>query len=201
MRELQQRKIHMAVVIDEFGGTEGIVTMEDILEEIVGEIHDEYDEELKDIEQSADGTYLVNARMSVGDFNDRFGCHIPDSEGYDTLSGFLHKLTGRIPDLNEEIPYQHLTLTIVRKSQRRVRMVGSSSARIHDPAAHPAPCFHHHHQLEHTDVPRTDACLDPVVRATGPRGYYRRGQRFCGWQRRNGGIELSRSAPPAQRAQ
>jgi len=123
LQELQRRQIHMAVVIDEFGGVEGLVTMEDILEEIVGEIHDEYDEELKDIEQSADGTYLVNARLSVGDFNERFGCDIPDSEGFDTLGGFLQKVTGRIPELNEEIPYKHLTLTIVRKSQRRIRMV------------------------------------------------------------------------------
>jgi CBS domain containing-hemolysin-like protein len=123
LQELQRRQIHMAVVIDEFGGVEGLVTMEDILEEIVGEIHDEYDEELKDIEQSADGTYLVNARLSVGDFNERFGCQIPDSEGFDTLGGFLQKVTGRIPELNEEIPYRHLTLTIVRKSLRRIRMV------------------------------------------------------------------------------
>ncbi len=67
MRELQQQQIHMAVVIDEFGGTEGIITMEDILEEIVGEIHDEYDEELRDIEQTADGSFLVNARMSIAE--------------------------------------------------------------------------------------------------------------------------------------
>jgi len=123
MRELQQKKLHMAVVIDEFGGTEGIVTMEDILEEIVGEIHDEYDEELKDVESVADGAFLVNARISVSDFNERFHAAVPEADEYDTLSGFLNKLVGRIPDLNEELKTESLSFTIVKKSQRRIRQV------------------------------------------------------------------------------
>jgi putative hemolysin len=123
MRELQQRKMHMAVVLDEFGGTEGIITMEDILEEIVGEIHDEYDEELKDIESIADGSFLVNARISVKDFNERFQAAVPETDEYETVSGFLHKQTGRIPELNEEIAHENLVFTIVKKSQRRIRLV------------------------------------------------------------------------------
>jgi putative hemolysin len=123
MRELQQRKLHMAVVIDEFGGTEGIITMEDILEEIVGEIHDEYDEELKDVESAADGTFVVNARISVKNFNDRFQTSIPEADEYETVGGFLHKFTGRIPDLNEEIRHESLSFTIVKKSERRIRLV------------------------------------------------------------------------------
>ncbi|MEW6510651.1 MAG: hemolysin family protein [Bacteroidota bacterium] len=123
MRELQQRKMHMAVVIDEFGGTQGVVTMEDILEEIVGEIHDEYDEELKDVEQAADGTFLVNARMAIRDFNERFNTEVPLAGEYETISGLLHKLAGRIPDVNEEIVYDRLAFTIMKKSQRRIRLV------------------------------------------------------------------------------
>lgn len=123
MRELQARKLHMAVVIDEFGGTEGIVTMEDILEEIVGEIHDEYDEEVRDVESAADGSFVVNARMSVRAFNERFQTEIPQGDEYETMSGFLSKLTGRIPELNEEIRYEALSFTIMKKSQRRVRLV------------------------------------------------------------------------------
>ncbi len=123
MQDLQKSKLHMAVVTDEFGGTEGIITMEDILEEIVGEIHDEYDEELKDIEQSADGSFLVNGRLPIKDFNDRFETEIPETGGYDTVSGFLFAITGRIPEMNEEIAYKLLTFTIVRKSQRRIRLV------------------------------------------------------------------------------
>jgi putative hemolysin len=123
MRELQQKNIHMAIVIDEFGGTEGIITMEDILEEIVGEIHDEYDEELKDVESSSDGSFLVNARINIADFNEKFTVEIPESNDYDTISGFLHKITGHIPELNEEINYQDIHFTIVKKSQRRLRQV------------------------------------------------------------------------------
>ncbi|HET6271955.1 MAG TPA: hemolysin family protein [Bacteroidota bacterium] len=123
MRELQQQKLHMAVVVDEFGGTEGIVTMEDILEEIVGEIHDEYDEELKDVESSADGSFLVNARMSVRDFNERFHADVPENDEYETLSGFLNKLSGRIPELNEELSHKNLLFAIVKKSHRRIRLV------------------------------------------------------------------------------
>jgi putative hemolysin len=123
MRELQQKKLHLAVVIDEFGGTEGIITMEDILEEIVGEIHDEYDEELKDVEVSADGTFLVNARMPISAFNERFGSAIPEGGEFETISGFLHKVTGRIPELNEVITHDRFDFTIMKKSQRRIRLV------------------------------------------------------------------------------
>lgn len=123
MRELQERKMHIAIVVDEFGGMEGIVTMEDILEEIVGEIHDEYDEVLKQIEQAADGSALVDARISIKDFNEKFGTELPEDTEYETLSGFLHKVTGRIPEQNEEIRHQNLTFTVVKKSQRRIRQV------------------------------------------------------------------------------
>lgn len=136
MREMQQRKLHMAVVIDEFGGTAGIITMEDILEEIVGEIHDEYDEEVKDVESAADGSFLINARMAVDDFNERFNARLPLGEEYDTVSGFLQKLTGRIPELNEELRYENLCFTIVKKSQRRIRLV--KVRRIEQPVPTPS---------------------------------------------------------------
>jgi CBS domain containing-hemolysin-like protein len=123
MQEFQQKKIHLAIVIDEFGGTRGIVTMEDILEEIVGEIHDEYDEVVKEVEASADGSFLVNARLPITQFNSRFGCDIPEDSDYETVGGFLYKLTGRFPDLNETIQHKNLTFTVVTKSERRMRQI------------------------------------------------------------------------------
>lgn len=123
MRDLQQQKSHMAIVVDEFGGMQGIVTMEDILEEIVGEIHDEYDEVVKEVEQATDGSAVVDAKIDIANFNERFNCDIPESAEYETLSGFLYKLTGKIPDVKEEISYRNLHFTILKKTNRRVRQV------------------------------------------------------------------------------
>ena len=123
MRELQGRRLHMAIVVDEFGGTAGIVTMEDILEEIVGEIHDEYDEVLKDVEQTADGTFLVNARMSIKDFNDRFQAGIPLADEYETIGGLVQKVSGRIPEVGEEVATSGFSFTVIKKSQSRIRIV------------------------------------------------------------------------------
>jgi len=123
MRDLQQRKSSMAIVVDEFGGTQGVITMEDILEELVGEIHDEYDEVLKDVEQSSDGSALVNARIAIGTFSEKFGVDIPEDGQYETLGGFLSKITGHIPEINEEIRYESLRFTVVKKSPRRIRLI------------------------------------------------------------------------------
>jgi putative hemolysin len=123
LRELQKNRMHMAIVVDEFGGLQGIVTMEDILEEIVGEIHDEYDEVVRDVEQAGDGSFLVNARMGIRDFNERFHVEVPIAPEYDTISGFVQKLAGRIGEVGEETAFGDLQFTIVKKSQRRIRLV------------------------------------------------------------------------------
>ncbi len=123
LREFQQNKIHLAVVIDEYGGTEGIVTMEDIMEEIVGEIHDEYDEVHKTAEQESDGTVVVDANISIADFNKQFSARVPEASDYETLAGFLQKVTGRLPELNEEIRQSDMSFTILNKSARRIRQV------------------------------------------------------------------------------
>lgn len=78
---------------------------------------------MKDVEQGTDGSFLVNARISIKAFNDRFSVEVPLADEYETMGGYLHKLTGRIPVLNEEILHDNLSFTIVKKSQRRIRLV------------------------------------------------------------------------------
>jgi len=123
LRELQQNKVHLAIVIDEHGGTEGIVTMEDIIEEIVGEILDEYDEATKSVVQSSDGSAIVEATMSINDFNQQFGAQLPETSDYETLAGFLQKVTGRLPELHEEIRQNDFIFTIAGKRARRIKHV------------------------------------------------------------------------------
>ena len=123
LKELQKNRQHMAIVIDEFGGTEGIITIEDIVEEIVGEIRDEYDEEQNDVETTSDGSVVVNGGISIHDFNERFKTTVPEDNQYDTISGFLHKLTERIPELHEEIKYENVLFIVIKKNERRIRQV------------------------------------------------------------------------------
>ena len=97
LREMQQERNHVAVVIDEYGGTAGIVTIEDILEEIVGEITDEYDRELPPVEDLGDGRYRVTARLDIGDLGELFGLEEYDDEDVETVGGLLAKALGRVP--------------------------------------------------------------------------------------------------------
>ncbi|GGZ27774.1 membrane protein [Streptomyces inusitatus] len=97
LREMQQKRNHVAVVIDEYGGTAGIVTIEDILEEIVGEITDEYDRELPPVEDLGDGRYRVTARLDIGDLGELYGLDELDDEDVETVGGLLAKSLGRVP--------------------------------------------------------------------------------------------------------
>jgi len=123
LREFQQKKAHLAIVTDENGGTEGIITMEDIMEEIVGEIHDEYDEVSKAIEPAKDGSVIVDARLSVSDFNSQFVTDLPEAPEYETLAGFMQKVLGRLPEIGETIAFQEFQFTILSKTARRIRQV------------------------------------------------------------------------------
>src|SRR5205814_1687554 len=103
LREFQTMKIHLAIVVDEFGGTAGLVTMEDILEELVGEIQDEYDDESSGIEKVDDCIYVVNASMTISDVNDAVeGLALPEGEDYTTIGGLVNKWFGHIPEADEE---------------------------------------------------------------------------------------------------
>ena len=97
--------------------------MEDILEEIVGEIHDEYDEVLKEFEQVAQDATLVDAGVPIRDFNEKFGSALPTDGEYDTIGGFIFKISGHIPENQEVIQYHDLQFTVTKKGQRRIRQV------------------------------------------------------------------------------
>jgi len=123
LKEMQTQHVHLAVVIDEFGGVEGIVTLEDILEEIVGEIRDEYDEEPEEIIAVQDGGFLVDARTPVRRLNERFGEILPESDEYDTIGGFVASHEGRIPRLGEAINVGSIQIIITKRSKTAVKQV------------------------------------------------------------------------------
>lgn len=120
-KELQKNKIQMAIIIDEYGGTAGIVTMEDILEELVGDIFDEYDEEEKEFEQLDNNTYLLSGSMPIYDVNKLLNVDIPEGD-YDTISGYLLEKLGRIPE-DEETPIietETITFKIEEYEDKRI---------------------------------------------------------------------------------
>jgi len=122
LNEFRQNRSHIAVVLDEYGGTAGIVTIEDILEEIVGEIRDEYDaEEPAGAPQvMPDGTMIVDARTSVDDINEALGADLPTNDDYDTVGGYISAQVGRIPQAGEEVVTEHLRAQILEADPRRI---------------------------------------------------------------------------------
>jgi gliding motility-associated protein GldE len=120
--ELKNKKIHMAVVLDEYGGTAGLVTIEDLLEEIVGEIHDEYDEEEKMIKKKSESEAVVDGRVDIDKLNKALDASFPE-ENYETISGFILSMLGYVPKAGEEIKYENLVLTVEEVVQRRISKV------------------------------------------------------------------------------
>ncbi len=123
MQDFLQQRVHMGIVIDEFGGTSGLVTLENIIERIVGQIQDEYDDEKKDYEVLPDGGYLVNAKMRIHDFNEQFQASLPEDAHYETLAGFLNNLVGRIPAISEEIVYGPFLFRVTKKSPKQIQQL------------------------------------------------------------------------------
>jgi putative hemolysin len=134
LRQLQSMRLHMAIVVDEFGGIEGIVTLEDLLEEIVGEIRDEHDTETESVRKLGTNLYSVAGNLPVKDFNRLFVDKIPEAPEYATLAGFLQALTGRLLWEGETVRYQNLILTIEKKEGFRI-----VSVRVRTSAPKPKP--------------------------------------------------------------
>ena len=122
--EFQKNRNHMAVIIDEYGGVDGIVTLEDILEEIVGEIWDEYDTEEHVVTQVADDTYIVDVRMDIDDFCERFDLEkTMEMEEYETFGGLVFDVAEKIPEVGEQYTYENYTFKIMNKHERRLDKV------------------------------------------------------------------------------
>jgi len=124
LHEFQNQKLHIAIVLDEYGGTAGIVTLEDILEELVGEITDEYEETpaepIKKIDQN---TIEADARISIDDLNDQFDLNLPEDEDYETIGGFVFSRLGYIPKANESFDYENLKFTIASAEARKIKRI------------------------------------------------------------------------------
>jgi CBS domain containing-hemolysin-like protein len=122
LREMRRRKSHMVIVIDEYGGTSGLVTLEDLLEEIVGEIADEYDLEEPNIEPLPDGDYRVNARLAIDEVNELLDVELPATE-WDSIGGLLFNVVGGVPREGQEVEFQGLRLRAERVQGRRIGRV------------------------------------------------------------------------------
>ena len=119
LSEFQKGKNHLAIVLDEFGGTAGIITLEDVLEELVGEIQDEYDAEAAPISQTAEGVVYVDGDVWAGDVNELIESRIPE-EKHDTLAGLFTEEVGHIPVKNETIEIADVRLTILATDENRI---------------------------------------------------------------------------------
>ena len=124
LREFQENKVHIAIVVDEFGGTSGIITLEDVLEEIVGEINDEYDDEEKPYQRLNQNTYIFEAKIMLADFMKLFDLddeYFEEVEGEaDTLAGLLLEIKGEFPQLHEKITYKGFSFEIMEMDERRI---------------------------------------------------------------------------------
>jgi CBS domain containing-hemolysin-like protein len=124
LKQMQLKRIHLGFVVDEYGGLEGIVTLEDLLEEIVGEINDEFDEEVRaQILKESEGTYVLSGMLTVRDANRQLNLDLPEDGGYTTLAGFLMAQAGRLPQVGEVIEHEGKVFRIERLEGRRIRRV------------------------------------------------------------------------------
>lgn len=123
LQEFQEKHKHMAIVLNEYGGTEGLLTLEDIIEELVGEIQDEYDHEIPVVEKVDKDTHKVLAAASITDINEKLGIHLPENAEYESLGGLIIYSLGKIPNLEEEAIVAGYEIKILKKSKHKIILV------------------------------------------------------------------------------
>jgi CBS domain containing-hemolysin-like protein len=119
---MKRRKVHIAVAVDEYGGVSGIVCFEDIIEEIIGDIQDEFDNEREDVVKLGEGIYLCDARANISDLNEELGLSIPDKD-FDTLGGFVFELFGKIPVRYEKMEYENIQFVIQEMEGHKINSI------------------------------------------------------------------------------
>lgn len=122
LKDLRDNKSHMAIVIDEYGGTAGILTFEDIIEEIIGEVMDEYDAEQKLITEHEDGSIIVSARLDIEKLGDYLDIEFPEGD-FESVGGFVIDLVGKVPEVSDEIMYENLQIVIEAATTRKIDRV------------------------------------------------------------------------------
>ncbi|MEE8637450.1 MAG: hemolysin family protein [Candidatus Margulisiibacteriota bacterium] len=124
MHEMQSARTHLAIIVDEYGMTSGLVTLEDLIEEIVGEIHDEFEREEKMIEKVDENTFIVDGKFTIKDLNDRQKLNLPEKEKeYDTIGGFVFAELGKAPSVGDTARYEDLSISVERILRRRITRV------------------------------------------------------------------------------
>lgn len=123
LSEMQKKRVHLAIVVDEFGSTSGVITLEDILEELVGEIRDEYDKEEPPIKKSAEGAWEAHAWISIFELGEAIGAEIPDTGEYETLGGFLINIHGSVPAAGKSITWSDYKFTITDSEIKKINKV------------------------------------------------------------------------------
>ncbi len=129
LKELQSQRIHMAIVVDEYGGTAGLVTLEDILEEIVGEIRDEYDAEEEMVQKLDENAFLVDGRLDIDDLSDLIGTEI-EGEGFETVGGLIYQALGRIPHQGEEVMVNDVRFIVSKVIGKRIARIKVIRVRV-----------------------------------------------------------------------
>jgi len=122
LKEMRERRIHLVLVGDEYGGIDGLVTMEDLIEEIVGDIRDEKEKELKEIEEIAENRYIVDGKTDIGTVNEKLGLNLPEEE-FETVGGFVLGLFGRLPAEGDEIRHDGVLFTVLRLRKNRLNRI------------------------------------------------------------------------------
>ena len=123
LKEMKKNRQQLLVVVGEYGGTEGIVTFEDVIEELVGEIEDEYDFEESDIYECSEHNYIINTKITIDDLNEELNLNLPSGKDYDTLAGLILNILGYIPKVGEKLTINNSNIEIQKATNRQIELV------------------------------------------------------------------------------